>query len=279
MMYIIMGRTASGKDYFADLLKQKGLTGVKSRTTRPPRSDDENTHIFVSQDDAGKTTDRVAYTKIGDYEYFATERDILGKDFYIVDPIGLESLAHNMPSIIFNVIYIEADREDRKRHFVARQSASKEDAEKLFDERDAAETEQFDKFEAKIHALMQNKHAESSDTQTAPDMPENIQCIHVFSNKFEKAPDDMNIEAESAVSQKKCHNTLTQMVLEAIELGILIADNNNQVIVHERNHPDTPTYVSPERFASILMCTPEGLSTFIKTYLGRSHCLTFKSKA
>ena len=148
MMYLIMGRTASGKDYFANLLEQRGLVGVKSHTTRPPRSSEEDTHVFVSPNEADKLTDRVAYTKIGDYEYFATPQDVEGKDFYVIDPAGLTSLADNMPDKAFRIIYVQASRDERKRHFVARQSCSKEEAEKLFEERDAAETKQFDEFEA-----------------------------------------------------------------------------------------------------------------------------------
>lgn len=274
MMYMIMGRTASGKDYFAELLKQHGLSGVKSRTTRPKRFDNEDTHIFVSQDEADKLMDRVAYTKIGNYEYFTTKNDILDKDFYIIDPIGMISLAENMPDMIFNIIYIEADRETRKRHFIARQSCSKEEAEKLFDERDAAETKQFDTFENDIHAVMKSDNKNMADME----LPENIRSVHTFLNQFEMDPDDIKAEADAAVNQKKCYAILTQMTIEAISLGIITTDRNKQIAVRDKNNPNMSAYVSPEMFASFLISDNEGLGMFMKEYLGRSNQLEIKSK-
>lgn len=273
-MYVIMGRTASGKDHFAELLKQQGLTGVKSHTTRPKRFDEEDTHIFVSQDEADKLTDRVAYTKIGDYEYFATAYDVIGKDFYIIDPIGLVTLANNMPDMTFCVIYIKANKEDRKRHFVARQSCSKEEAEKMFEERDKAETEQFDTFEAKIDAITEKGHGNMEDME----LPDNIHSIHTFLNQFEIKPEEFVAEVNAAVNQKKCHHILTQMTLEAIELGIIASDSANQIAVYRRDYPNTPTYVRPEIFANLLMDNVEGLGKFMNEYLGRSKRLEIKSE-
>lgn len=275
MMYIIMGRTASGKDHFAELLKQQGLTGVKSHTTRPKRFEEEDTHMFISKDEADKITDRVAYTKIGDYEYFATKNDVMGKDFYIIDPIGLISLANNLPDMAFCVIYIEANRQERKRHFVARQSCSEEEAEKMFDERDNAETKQFDEFEDKMHAAMKYGNGDMTDME----LPENIHSVHVFRNLFEMEPDGIVAEANATISQKKCHQILTQMTLEANELGIIIANENKQIAVRRKDNPDVPDYVSPETFANILMGNTQELGTFMKEYLGRSNRLEIKPEA
>lgn len=272
MMYMIMGRTASGKDYFAELLKQHGLSSVKSRTTRPKRFDEEDTHIFMPQNEADKITDRVAYTKIGEYEYFTTRDDVLDKDFYIIDPIGMVSLAKNMPDMVFNIIYIEANREDRKRHFIARQTCSKEEAEKLFDKRNAAETEQFDAFEAEIHATMENKQGNIAEM----DLPKNIHSVHTFLNQFEMNPDSIKAEAKAASSQKKCHNILTKMAMEAISLGIIVANDNNQIAVHRKNSPDAPTYINIGTFANLLINDNEGLGMFMKEYLGRSERLEIK---
>lgn len=275
MMYIIMGRTASGKDHFAELLKQQGLTGVKSHTTRPKRFEEEDTHVFISKDEADKITDRVAYTKIGDYEYFATTDDITGKDFYIIDPIGLVSLANNMPDMTFCVIYIEAAKQDRKRHFVARQSCSKEEAEKLFDERDRDENEQFNEFEAKLHAVIKDGDGNMADMA----LPENIHSVHTFQNLFEMAPEGIVAEANATISQKKCHQILTQMTLEAIELGIIIANENKQIAVRRKDNPDLPTYVNPEMFANILIGDTKELGTFMREYIGRSNRLEIKPEA
>jgi guanylate kinase len=269
MMYLIMGRTASGKDYFAKLLEQRGLVGVKSHTTRPPRSSEEDTHVFVSQDEANKLTDRVAYTKIGDYEYFATPQDVEDKDFYVIDPVGLTSLAENMPDKAFRIIYVQASRDERKRHFVARQSCPKEEAEKLFEERDAAETKQFDEFEAKIDDTVRKGLNSLSNMK----FPRNVHALHTFLNQFETAPDDIVHEADAIADEKRCHRMLTEMAMEASELRIVLADDRGRISIHYNDNSGTPVYVRPEMFASILMSDVEGLGMFMTAYLGRSRRL------
>ena len=69
---LIIGRTASGKDTLADALRHAyGMTFVKSCTTRPRRTPDEDTHVFLTEQQAEPLVrDAVAYTRIGDYIYF-----------------------------------------------------------------------------------------------------------------------------------------------------------------------------------------------------------------
>ena len=87
-LYLVVGRTASGKDSLARAIAEKyGLKILSSYATRPKRIGETNEHIFISPEDVQKyQNDIVAYTKIGNYEYFSTKQQLLECDFYIIDP-------------------------------------------------------------------------------------------------------------------------------------------------------------------------------------------------
>ena len=81
-MILIAGRTGSGKNTYADILKEKGYKAVISYTTRPKRYETEDTHIFISNEEADIIEDKVASTTINDYKYFATKKQIQDADYY-----------------------------------------------------------------------------------------------------------------------------------------------------------------------------------------------------
>lgn len=144
MKTLILGRTATGKDYLANQLSKKfGLKGVKSKTTRPIRFLHEDTHIFVNQETADKEVNKVAETKINGYTYYATEEDVEKADYYIIDPLGLYQLVDNMPETRFHIVYIICPDELRCKRFMERGKTTAEE----FYERNNAEKERFDEFE------------------------------------------------------------------------------------------------------------------------------------
>lgn len=145
---LIMGRTGSGKDYLANLLAREGMVQVISYTTRPKRSQDENTHIFISEREAEMipNEEKAARTMINGYEYFATRRQIEASDIYIVDPAGFYELIQKMPKQRFLLIYLNAKKSRAKAHAVRR--AEDEEAEaQIFEARYASEDQEFFDFE------------------------------------------------------------------------------------------------------------------------------------
>lgn len=152
---LIVGRTASGKDSLAEILEEgHGMTQVLSYTTRPKRYDDEKTHVFITSEEAANINDKVAYTRIGEYEYFATKQQVEESDIYIIDPPGMEELFVKMPDTDFLVVQVDADRDIRMQRSVNRQDSSKssEEARRIFDERDKNEDKRFLDFERTIMA-------------------------------------------------------------------------------------------------------------------------------
>lgn len=146
MMFLIMGRTGSGKDTLANILAEKGWTGVKSYTTRPKRHEDEDTHIFITAEEATTYTDKVATTTINGYEYFATASQVENASYYIIDPRGADELVENLPNTLFGLVYLICDKETRRSRALAR-AGNALDADVIFEQRDADESAQFDVME------------------------------------------------------------------------------------------------------------------------------------
>ena len=154
LIYLIVGRTASGKNYFANLLTNKGLRRAVSYTTRPKRDHEQETdYHFVSPMRAKLIKPKLALTKINNYDYFITENELKNKDIFIIDPEGVINLAKALPNDVFHVLYLQADKDQRKKHFVQRAKYNKiKNPEDEFEKRNQAEDKRFSEFEKVITA-------------------------------------------------------------------------------------------------------------------------------
>lgn len=189
-MLLIVGRSASGKDYLADSLVRKGAKKVRSYATRPKRFPGEATHRFVTVDEAKRITNRVAETKIGEYEYFVTKNQIKDADIYIIDPIGVKCLASKMSNQTFDLVYLIANRNEAEKMALKRAENSEAER-KVFEQRVAAEAPEFDAFEQKIQ-----DDPIANWFMTAKSIGSYLQCSHalypnvvlreIFRNTFEK---------------------------------------------------------------------------------------------
>ena len=82
-LYLIVGKSGSGKDTVINKVCELfNYTKVISYTTRPMRTPDENTHIFVTDKDFNMAKDIVAYTRFNNYRYWATQEQCENNDFY-----------------------------------------------------------------------------------------------------------------------------------------------------------------------------------------------------
>ena len=255
MIYLIVGRTSSGKDYLARKLAEKGLIQVKSYATRPKRSADEDTHTFISPEEAVSYTDRIAETKIGNYEYFATKQQVDESDVYIIDPLGLDMLTKLMPEETFHVIYVMADDMDRRTHAIAR-AENKIEAEKIFDKRNADEDGQFTAFEDKLSNIKDEFPFES-----------NVTLIDVFENKY-----DVSTTADYVqflVNNKTLHDKMTKIVKQCADTNIIeyAADTDHIRVIKQDG---TQTAVTIEHFADIILGNKDGMFDLMKQYILRS---------
>ena len=90
-VFLIVGETSSGKDTFVQkICAEHGYSQLISYATRPRRDGEGDTHIFISDDEAKQFVDKmIAYTRIGEYQYFATIPQLYESDFYVIDPQGV----------------------------------------------------------------------------------------------------------------------------------------------------------------------------------------------
>lgn len=152
-MLLIVGKSCTGKDTFAD--KYCSITGcskVISYTTRPPRNDTESTHIFLSPEEAKTSSyeDKVAFTTIDNYEYFATKQQIDNNQVYIIDPPGMIQLFHHCPDTKFYVLYLYANEDDRAGKARERGGANGDLEVLKFYRRNESERLMFDEFEKQV---------------------------------------------------------------------------------------------------------------------------------
>lgn len=250
MKYLIVGRTASGKDTLAGhLQKRYGWKFVKSYATRDKRTPDEDSHIFITHKEAAAIpdSDKVATTKIENKkgrmdEYFATRQQVQNADAYIIDPNGVKELLANMPEETFHIIYIKADEAMRRASAIDR-ATDRYTASKIFDTRNASEKDQFDQFE--------------KDLETKTFGRTNCPMLQPVENTYKD--EWMERTAYELNSMRRIMASLTDMVKDLAHEKILRQDENGHIIMVMADNREIP--LTPEQFAAHLYGDDEGLST------------------
>lgn len=124
------------------------LKPVVSYTTRPKRDNETEgvEHYFIDSETAKKKLESenvLAYTKIGEFEYFATLEALNDSNLYIIDPKGIKYIKDKFgDKIPTKVIYIYT-RDDVRIERCKRRS----DFDVAFKKRCESEDEQFAEFE------------------------------------------------------------------------------------------------------------------------------------
>lgn len=140
----LMGKTASGKDTLANkLCERTGLRPVISYTTRERRTNEGDTHIFISDEEyqALEDSGRIAtFTQIGPYKYCCTIDQLYESDVYVIDPIGVQHLRElDLPNLRLVTVYVNTPDDIRKERALNKRG----DDRLAFMKRDMAEREQF----------------------------------------------------------------------------------------------------------------------------------------
>ena len=118
-IFLIVGESGSGKDTLvSNICNDCNYKQLLSYATRPKRVNEGETHRFISPSEVEHYKDEiVAYTKIGEYEYFATKSQLKEADFYIIDYEGvkyMKNLNIDMSDIRFVTIFINTPRHIRE---------------------------------------------------------------------------------------------------------------------------------------------------------------------
>ena len=175
LKFLIVGRTASGKDTLREILETKyRWKFVKSYTTRKKRFEEENTHIFISKECSSEYKDKVAQTFIDngfeEDEYFATRDEVEESDGYIIDPNGLYELCNNMKECAFYIVYLKPDTTHNQIMHFKNRISSNVMVNHIVKSRMNSEDQQFCQFDEEI----KNKS-----------LPENCIKVHEFVNTYE----------------------------------------------------------------------------------------------
>lgn len=125
VLFCVMAESAAGKDTLVNRLCQiSNFTQLISYTTRPQRVNEGTTHIFVDEDfylQTKQNNEIAAYTYINNNHYWSTIDQLYNSDFYVIDPIGVQSLkALNLPNLRIVTVYINVPEDIRKQRAMER---------------------------------------------------------------------------------------------------------------------------------------------------------------
>lgn len=102
MIILIVGDFGVGKDTVADMILSylEPAQKILSYTTRKPRYDGEDTHIFVDEFDSDNV---LAYTQIGEHHYWTkkSQFDKTKYNIYVVDSLGVRDVIESEFDDIF----------------------------------------------------------------------------------------------------------------------------------------------------------------------------------
>lgn len=95
-LLLLVGPSGSGKTTIANKLeKDYGLKQIRSYTTRPKRNENEDSHIFITEEEFMILKNLMAYTEYNGYRYGATLQQVEDCDIYVVDVPGVRTLVKN----------------------------------------------------------------------------------------------------------------------------------------------------------------------------------------
>lgn len=119
VLFCVMAESAAGKDRLvSELCERNNWDQLISYATRPKRPNEGETHIFVDTNVYQAMRDGnniAAYTYIDGNHYWSTIDQLYESDFYIIDPIGVQSLKElDLPNLRIVTVYINVPEEVRK---------------------------------------------------------------------------------------------------------------------------------------------------------------------
>lgn len=125
VLMCIMAESCAGKDTIVDkLCERTKCRKLISYTTRSRRKNEENTHIFVTEEEFQQMLNQeqvAAYTEINNCKYWCTIEQLYSSEIYEIDPYGVNVLKSlNLPNLRIVTVYINVPEDIRKERAMKR---------------------------------------------------------------------------------------------------------------------------------------------------------------
>lgn len=254
MKYLIAGRSGTGKTELAKRLEAKGLSVLKTYTTRPCRGgDDAERYHFVKPEDVDGIPGKILRTDFVGGTYFATKDDVTAADVLVLDPAGVREVLDLFPDTMFDLVYLTADRTTADEMAVAR--AEDRDAErKVINERRLKEDAIF----GPLEKLLDGESAGHSNLGTL-----------VEENDFE--PETLDGLAAQLVAKYRMNRNFVKILEMMDALGAVKTDPDGKIPVE---YPDGKRPVSLDLFAEAFIGRDDVVADIVRSWM--THEIDFR---
>lgn len=282
MIYLIVGRTASGKTTFANHLQRLGLKTEVSYTTSPKKSENDTSHHFITEEKARSLTNKFLQTNHSGYEYFFLKDQLEAIDFLVIDPKGVQDITKMLPDETFTIVRIKSKPLQRKERFIKRSKEDKALAEKDYHIRETSESVMFDEFEEWCINFSDNKTRQKFIGYDAAN--KSVAAIHTIDNSEAsetEMPELFKSAAETLINSRRLVLKTASIIKDAVRLNILDEkDGKIRVSYYDDNCQDNhrDEYQTHEAFSVILVDNPTQFGYFIMQLLAHEDGISFASK-
>jgi len=148
---VLVGKAASGKDYFRKVLENKGFKYAVSYTTRPPRTGEVEgkDYFFLEKKEFEKMIENgefYEHVTFNGWYYGTTREQFFNEDIFIMTPHGISKIQSEDRENTF-IIYLDMPYEEREKRLMLRSDADTVERRLVADEKDF---ENFTTFDVRI---------------------------------------------------------------------------------------------------------------------------------
>ena len=267
MKYLIIGRSGSGKDTMAKELTDRGLSIIKTYTTRPPRTENDTQHYYLTEEEADALPDHFAEITIHGYRYFMT-KELLEKtnpDIIIIEPVGARELVEHFPETAFQIIHMIANDPDERRQKAIDRADDPEKEAAIYDAKIKDEDLLFTPFEDNL--------------KNGKPFAENVMAIFHVKNDYQI--ETLKKYANNLIGNKHLFNNVSEIINQCLTRGILLSTKKGFIDTYaldETTGEAGPISVPYECFVNATIAYPDAFNILMSEWLSAPLDISQKQK-